>query len=98
MILGKNVIAILSLIGINVISYFIVLPIAQNIVDQHYGNGPFVILYIVLAIITPFLVYRIYIDEPSLIFRRLIHAIILSFIFWAIMYFRLECSLCSNVG
>ena len=94
----RNIISVIGLIGIHVISYFVVLPIAQNLENHHYGDEPFVLLYVALVIALPFLVFKHYKENNAKIFRILIHAIMLSLIGWAIKFLFLECSVCSMGG
>ncbi len=98
MIGKRNIIAVCGLIAVNAISYFIVLPIAQKLEDQHYGDGPIVILYVSLAIALPFIVSKYYVEENEKTFRKFIRVIMLVLFSWAGYYWFLECSFCSTGG
>jgi len=93
----KNIIAFIGLIGIHVISYFKVLPLAHNLENQHYSNSPFAFLYVAFVIVFAFF-YKHYRENNEKLFRILVITIMLSLIGWAIKYFFLECSICSMTG
>jgi len=94
----KNIIAAFGLSGVYLVSYFLVLPIAQNQEDLHYGNGPLVFLYLVFAIAIAFIAFKHYREKNEMMFRILILAVMISLIGWAAKYLFLECSVCSMGG
>ncbi len=98
MIKKRSLIAFIGFITIHVISYFAVLPIAQKLANQHNYKIEFVLVYVGLIIILPFIFYRLYKKYPDKIFLILIFAIMLSLIIWCIKLLLLECVICSMAG
>ncbi len=98
MIKKRNLIAFIGFIAIHALSYFAVLPIAQKIANHHKDNIEFLIVYVGLIIIVPFIFYRQYKKDHDKIFLILIYAILLSLIGWSIKFLFLECAICSMAG
>jgi hypothetical protein len=94
----KDIIAVIGFIGINAISFFLVLPIAQNLENQHYGDGFLILLYMALVVAIPLLINKYFSEHNEKTFRILIAAIIISLIAWAIKFFFLNCSICLMAG
>jgi RsiW-degrading membrane proteinase PrsW (M82 family) len=91
----KKVIAIIGLLAIHVISYFVILPMAQNSEDRHFDSLYLVLLYIGLAIALWFSFYKLHSGKGG-IFHWLISILMLSIVAWAVKLLFLECSVCTT--
>ena len=98
MIKKFNFIAFIGFITIHVISYFALLPIAQQIANHHKDNIEILSVYVGLIIILPFIFYSLYKKHNDKIFLILIFAIMLSLIAWCLKLISLECMICSMAG
>ena len=90
----KNAIAIIGLIAVHVISYFLILPMAQNSEDRHFDSLYLVLLYIGLAIALWFSFYKLHSGNRG-VFHWIISILMVALIAWAAKFLFLECSVCT---
>jgi dipeptide/tripeptide permease len=99
MMFSKNImVSLLALLLINGLSYFVTLPFAHSQAKAHYYNLELSILYAILAIAVPLMLFKFYKSSKHILLKIVVLTISLSFIFWAIYLNSIECSTCSKCG
>jgi hypothetical protein len=99
MMFSKNIMSSLSaLLLINGFSCFVTLPFAHSQAKAHYYNLELSILYAILAVAVPLMLFRFNKGSKPILYNIVILTISLSFIFWAMYLNSIECSICSKCG
>jgi hypothetical protein len=92
----SNLIILLALVIINGISYFMILPEAQNIADRHYTNSYWTLLYFLFGALCILYAIRQSKLKRDRIFKIALSFLIVSFFIWAIIFYTLTCEICNK--
>ena len=99
MMFNRNLlISTITLLFVNGISYFLILPFAHSRADAHYYNLELSIFYVILTIAVPIMLYKFCKGFKHKLFNIILLTISLSLIGWVIYLNSIECSLCSTGG
>lgn len=98
--MSKKIIYILiTCIGVNLFTWLVVLPYAQNTANSHINSGPFFsVIYYVVSIIIGLLGIGVLVKQKDIKLLLLLLAFSATLVFWAYTLQSLLCLGCLNNG
>ncbi|MDQ3111470.1 MAG: hypothetical protein M3R17_16405 [Bacteroidota bacterium] len=94
----KKIAVLVTIVVLNVLTYFLVLPFAQKTANSHMGNGPLLgIIYCILAFCTILLSIRSLKQKDVLLFFLFV-LLTAALIYWGTRLHSLYCLECTSSG